>query len=89
MNDAGICLLHRGSGGGDRRLLFVLGLAAPGTQSRLAFPGLASLALFAFLLTRIVSAFAGRAHAAYGGVYLAKETRYESCARVGRRPALS
>ncbi len=34
-------------------------------------PGLASLALFAFLLTRIDSAFAGRAYAAYGGVYIA------------------
>jgi small multidrug resistance family-3 protein len=33
--------------------------------------GLASLALFAFLLTRIDSAFAGRAFAAYGGVYIA------------------
>ena len=34
-------------------------------------PGLASLALFAVLLTRIDSAFAGRAFAAYGGVYIA------------------
>jgi small multidrug resistance family-3 protein len=29
------------------------------------------LALFAFLLTRIDAAFAGRAYAAYGGVYIA------------------
>lgn len=34
-------------------------------------PGIASLALFAFLLTRIDTAFAGRAYAAYGGVYIA------------------
>ncbi|WP_086735790.1 YnfA family protein [Erythrobacter colymbi] len=34
-------------------------------------PGLASLALFAFLLTRVESAHAGRAFAAYGGVYIA------------------
>jgi len=34
-------------------------------------PGLASLALFAFLLTRVPAAFAGRAFAAYGGVYIA------------------
>jgi small multidrug resistance family-3 protein len=34
-------------------------------------PGLASLALFAFLLTRVDAAFAGRALAAYGGVYIA------------------
>lgn len=33
-------------------------------------PGLGSLALFAFLLTRIDSDFAGRAYAAYGGVYI-------------------
>lgn len=34
-------------------------------------PGMVSLALFAFLLTRIDVAFAGRAYAAYGGVYIA------------------
>jgi len=33
-------------------------------------PGMASLALFAFLLTRVDTAFAGRAYAAYGGVYI-------------------
>lgn len=32
--------------------------------------GIVSLALFAFLLTRIDSPFAGRAYAAYGGVYI-------------------
>ncbi|MBL8703913.1 MAG: YnfA family protein [Rhodospirillales bacterium] len=34
-------------------------------------PGLASLALFAWLLTLVDSAAAGRAYAAYGGVYIA------------------
>jgi small multidrug resistance family-3 protein len=34
-------------------------------------PGLASLALFAWILTRADSALAGRAFAAYGGVYIA------------------
>jgi small multidrug resistance family-3 protein len=34
-------------------------------------PGLASLVAFAGLLTRIESEFAGRAYAAYGGVYIA------------------
>lgn len=34
-------------------------------------PGVAGLCLFAFLLTRVDSAFAGRAFAAYGGVYIA------------------
>lgn len=34
-------------------------------------PGMLSLALFAYLLTRVDTAFAGRAYAAYGGVYIA------------------
>ena len=34
-------------------------------------PGMVGLALFAFFLTRIDSVFAGRAYAAYGGVYIA------------------
>lgn len=34
-------------------------------------PGLFSLALFAFLLTRIDVNLAGRAYASYGGVYIA------------------
>jgi small multidrug resistance family-3 protein len=34
-------------------------------------PGMISLALFAFLLTRVDSSAAGRAFAAYGGVYIA------------------
>jgi small multidrug resistance family-3 protein len=33
-------------------------------------PGLASLALFALLLTRVEAAYAGRAYAAYGGIYI-------------------
>ena len=33
-------------------------------------PGMMALALFAYLLTRIDVAFAGRAYAAYGGVYI-------------------
>ena len=34
-------------------------------------PGLLSLALFAWLLARVEVGFAGRAYAAYGGVYIA------------------
>jgi len=33
-------------------------------------PGMASLALFAFLLTRVDAAFAGRVYTAYGSVYI-------------------
>ena len=36
----------------------------------LVAPGTACLILFAFLLTRINSGFAGRAFAAYGGIYI-------------------
>ncbi len=34
-------------------------------------PGIASLVIFAWLLTLAPSAYAGRAYAAYGGVYIA------------------
>lgn len=34
-------------------------------------PGVASLVVFALLLTRIDAVFAGRAYAAYGGIYIA------------------
>jgi len=34
-------------------------------------PGIVSLALFAWLLTLVESGFAGRAFAAYGGIYIA------------------
>ncbi len=36
-----------------------------------AIPGVASLVLFAWLLTRVETDAAGRAYAAYGGVYIA------------------
>ena len=36
-----------------------------------ALPGLAALALFAFLLTQVEADAAGRTFAAYGGVYIA------------------
>ncbi len=37
---------------------------------RWVVPGILSLVLFAYLLTRVDSPFAGRAYAAYGGVYI-------------------
>ncbi len=42
-----------------------------GRSALWALPGTAALILFAFLLTRIDAVFAGRAYAAYGGVYIA------------------
>lgn len=41
-----------------------------GRSPWLAVPGVISLALFAWTLTRVEAAFAGRAYAAYGGVYI-------------------
>ncbi|MBI2584940.1 MAG: hypothetical protein HYW28_03570 [Rhodospirillales bacterium] len=35
-----------------------------------AIPGIAALAVFAYLLTRVEALYAGRAFAAYGGVYI-------------------
>jgi small multidrug resistance family-3 protein len=48
-------------------------------------PGLASLALFAWVLTRADSALAGRAYAAYGGVYIAASMLWMWLAE-GHRP---
>lgn len=48
-------------------------------------PGIASLVLFAYLLTRADSAFAGRAYAAYGGVYIASSMFWMWLAE-GNRP---
>lgn len=41
-----------------------------GRSARVLGPGVASLVLFAWLLTRVDSASAGRAYAAYGSVYI-------------------
>ncbi len=42
-----------------------------GMSFAVALLGIGSLAGFAFALTRVDSAFAGRAYAAYGGIYIA------------------
>ncbi len=42
-----------------------------GRSAAWLLPGLCALALFAVLLTRVEAEAAGRAYAAYGGVYLA------------------
>jgi small multidrug resistance family-3 protein len=41
-----------------------------GKSALWALPGLASLAVFAFVLTRVDTSNAGRAYAAYGGIYI-------------------
>lgn len=45
--------------------------ARRGGGSLIVLLGIASLIAFAFVLTRVDSAFAGRAYAAYGGIYIA------------------
>lgn len=41
-----------------------------GRSPWLALPGTVALVLFAWTLTRVEAAFAGRAYAAYGGIYI-------------------
>ena len=48
-------------------------------------PGGIALALFAYLLTKVVVQFAGRAYAAYGGIYIAMSLLWLWTAE-GRRP---
>lgn len=42
-----------------------------GQRPWVALPGVVSLVLFAVCLTRVDAAYAGRAYAAYGGIYVA------------------
>jgi small multidrug resistance family-3 protein len=56
-----------------------------GRSALWVLPGLASLALFAFLLTLVDSPAAGRAFAAYGGVYVAASVLWLWLAE-GQRP---
>ena len=53
-----------------------------------ALLGIGSLAGFAFALTRVDSAFAGRAYAAYGGIYIASSLVWLWIAEQ-QRPTLS
>jgi small multidrug resistance family-3 protein len=48
-------------------------------------PGMASLALFAWLLTLVPTEAAGRAYAAYGGIYIAASLLWMWAAE-GQRP---
>ena len=49
--------------------------------------GVASLIGFALALTRVDSAFAGRAYAAYGGIYIAASLVWLVRSRRGPKPA--
>ncbi len=59
-----------------------------GASPWLAAPGLACLAAFAILLTRIDSQAAGRAYAAYGGIYILASVIWLRIAE-GVRPTLT
>ncbi|MDX2289790.1 MAG: YnfA family protein [Hyphomicrobiaceae bacterium] len=56
-----------------------------GASALWLLPGLAALAAFAWLLTLAPSEFAGRAYAAYGGVYVAASLAWLWLVE-GRRP---
>ena len=47
-------------------------------------PALLSLTLFALLLTRVESAYAGRAYAAYGGIYIVTSLLWLAFVEKGR-----
>ena len=49
-----------------------------------ALAGLASLVCFALLLTRVEAAYAGRAYAAYGGIYIATSLLWLTLVERGR-----
>jgi small multidrug resistance family-3 protein len=55
----------------DRRLLRLLAVAQAGQSMLWAVVGIVTLAVFAWLLTRVDSPAAGRTFAAYGGLYIA------------------
>lgn len=58
-----------------------------GRSAGVLIAGMLSLAVFAYLLTRIDTPFAGRAYAAYGGIYVAASLlwlRYAEGARPDR-----
>ena len=59
-----------------------------GVRPFIALIGIASLIGFAVTLTRVDSAFAGRAYAAYGGVYIAASLVWLWAAE-GQRPTLT
>ena len=56
-----------------------------GASLSFAIPGVLSLVAFAVTLTRIDSVFAGRAYAAYGGIYIAASLMWLWLAE-GQRP---
>ena len=66
-------------------MLRILGLARQGRSVLWLIPGVASLMLFAWLLTLAPSAHAGRAYAAYGGIYIVASLHWLWLAE-GRRP---
>ena len=59
-----------------------------GVTPLVALLGIASLVGFAVALTRVDSAFAGRAYAAYGGIYIAASLVWLWAAE-GQRPTVT
>jgi small multidrug resistance family-3 protein len=86
VNDYSQAIRRPGSSGGDMPTLIALTTAAAaeiagcfafwavvrnGASAIWLAPGVASLIAFAWLLTKVDVAFAGRAYAVYGGIYIA------------------
>ncbi len=69
--DAVLDLLCLGGGGGNRRLFRLLGLAQARQIGAVGGAGGGRAGVVRVFLTRIDAVFAGRAYAAYGGVYIA------------------
>ena len=69
----------------DRWLLCLLVVARLGRSPAWAAAGVGALIVFAWLLTRIDMNFAGRAYAAYGGIYIAAALLWLWCVE-GARP---
>ncbi len=59
-------------------------MAAPGQERLGIAPALLSLTLFALLLTRVEAAYAGRAYAAYGGIYIVTSLLWLAVVEKGR-----
>lgn len=69
--NANSCCLYYRRTRGNSGLLCGVGVGKTWAADIVAHPGLASPALFAYLLALVESAAAGRTYAAYGGVYIA------------------
>ena len=74
--------------GATAAALLVLAVPRQGRSSSIAVIGVRSLVAFAWMLTRVDVAFAGRAYAAYGGIYIAASLGWLWIVEVSARQGL-